>query len=131
MSIEAAVVVARDGSPIRWHLPPGRSAVGIPDTRELWDVLWANLDRLAGVAHSHPGAGRPRPSHEDVTTFAACDSALGRRLSWWIATSDALSLFTWRGPGRYDYVGEPIECDGLPHTHWLHELRRLTQGGTP
>lgn len=120
--IEAAAVIGVDGAVLHWHLPPGRTEASLPDSRALWDVLWSRRDALAGVAHTHPGSGPPAPSQEDLTTFAACEAALGRRLAWWIATSDHLYAFTWCGPARTDYRGDPVP-DAPP---WLAELRSHT-----
>jgi hypothetical protein len=119
--MEAAVVIDRDGAPIHWHTPPGRTAGSLPDSRELWDVLWESRDRLAGVAHSHPGGGIPGPSHEDLTTFSAVELALGLRLDWWITSSDAIVVVRWRGPDRYDYVAEEVGVTPA----WVERLRRL------
>lgn len=120
--IEVAVVLGADHRPVYWHVPPGVTGGSIPDSRDLWEVLWNERTRLCGVAHSHPGAGPPGPSFEDLTTFAACDAALGRRLEWWIATADQVGCFTWRGPGSYDYVGrEPIAAAEV--AGWLDPLR--------
>jgi hypothetical protein len=121
--IEAGLVVDLDGEPLHWHLPPGRSGGSLPDSRELWDVIWANRQRISGIAHSHPGHGIPGPSHQDVTTFSAVDLALGRRLQWWITSADRVVLVRWRGPGSYDYETEPLESD----PRWVDELRRLSQ----
>lgn len=120
--IETGVLIGRDGTPIFWHLPPGRSSGNLPDSRELWDVIWENRATLYGFAHSHPGNNRPAPSWEDITTFAAIESALGRRLHWWITSSDVLVLVRWVGPGAHDYgvLGDRYEAP------WLTELRRLT-----
>lgn len=127
--LETAVVVDAEGGVIAWHEPARRSAASIPDSRDLWLVLWDHRDRLGGLAHSHPGGGQPRPSTEDLTTFAACEAGLGRRLSWWIATTDACVRFVHAGPGRFDYA----PAAPLP-TPWLDELRsrsHSTQGGLP
>lgn len=101
--METLVVVDTELRPIFWHEPNGRSSVSIPDTRDLWDVLWQSRDRLRGVAHSHPGSGVPCPSREDLTTFAAIEAALGARLTWWITSRDTLVELCWRGPDRFDY----------------------------
>lgn len=74
--IEVGVVIGLDFRPRYWHLPPGRTAGSIPDTRSLWDVLWEQRADVAGFAHSHPGSGVPGPSHTDVTTFAAIEAGL-------------------------------------------------------
>lgn len=118
--MEVAVVIAKNGEPIYWHLPPGREAVRIPDTRTLNEVLVQNRDLVQGVAHSHPGAGVPGPSYEDVTTFAAIEGN-SWRLDWWIASQDHLVVCRWVGPDRLSY-GRQVIAD-LP---WVHELRRLS-----
>lgn len=100
---ESAVVIGDFGEVIHWHAPAGRTAVHIPDSKELWDVLWGNRKGVLGVAHTHPGSGEPTPSNEDLTTFAATEAALGKRLKWWILTADCILEWTWEGPGRYQY----------------------------
>lgn len=109
--IEAGVVVT-DRGPIHWHLPRGRTGGSLPDSRALWDVLWANRRApFLGFAHSHPGSGRPGPSWIDLTTFAAVELGLGRRLTWWITSSDLVVGLCYEGPGKHDYgefmVDEP------------------------
>ena len=122
--LEAAVVIDLSGAPIHWHLPAERTAVHLPDSRSLWQVLWAERQRLAGVAHTHPGVGSPAPSWEDLTTFAACEAGLGRRLDWWIATMDQIRLFRWAGPSPHRYLGCPLTAPPA----WLPQLRaRSTQ----
>jgi hypothetical protein len=121
--IEAGVLVDRDEEPLYWHLPPGRSAGSLPDSRELWDAIWANREQIMGFAHSHPGSGMPWPSDEDLTTFSAIDLALGRRLSWWITSSDRVVIVMWSGPDAYDYDIEPLDYE----PGWVAELRRLSK----
>lgn len=123
--LEVAVVVGVGGEVLHWHLPPGRSAVSIPDSRGLWDVLWTHREVVAGVAHTHP-RGLAVASQEDLTTFAACEAGLGRRLDWWVATPDAVACFVWVGPEGTDYQGQPVADETLP---WLSELRKLSYGG--
>jgi len=125
--MEAAVVVATDGSVLHWHNPHGRTMGSLPDSRDLWDVLWENRAILAGVAHTHPGGGWPSPSWEDVTTFDACESGLGRRLSWWIATANRIRRYRWGGPSKFDYVG----WFPVGPTPWLAELRLNSGFNTP
>ena len=122
--IEAGVVVDKHGNSLFWHLPDGRTAGGLPDSRTLWQVLWDafKADTLLGFAHSHPGSGVPGPSYADVTTFAAVEAALGKRLDWWITSSDHVVVVRWRGPDKTSYhtmilTEEPV---------WLDELRRLS-----
>jgi hypothetical protein len=121
MNLEAGVVVGFDGDPLFWHLPNGRSAGCLPDSRQLWDVLWNNRHNVYGVAHSHPGSGLPQPSWEDITTFAGVELGLGRRLVWWITSSNSLSIVLWAGPEKYDY--EVLSAEGSK-PRWLEELRR-------
>jgi hypothetical protein len=121
--METACVIAIDGSPLYWHVPPGRTSVTLPDSRLLWEVLWAERERIGGVAHTHPGRGEPVPSHEDLTTFAALEAALGRRLDWWIATADELALFRWSGPDKLHYMRSALP---ILEAAWLARLRELS-----
>lgn len=114
-------MVGFDGEPLFWHLPGGRTAGSLPDSRQLWDVLWDNRHNVYGFAHSHPGSGLPGPSWEDLTTFAGVELGLGRRLVWWITSSNNLSVTLWAGPGKYDY--EVLQADGS-RQKWLDELRQ-------
>jgi hypothetical protein len=125
--IETAAVIGLDGTVLHWHLPSGRTSGSIPDSRTLWDVLWENRERLAGVAHTHPGGGVPRPSWEDVTTFAAVEAGLGQRLSWWIASASHVVVLRHTGPGRHDYRGPEL----LDEPPWVAELRRLSGQDAP
>jgi hypothetical protein len=124
--IEAGVVIDKSGEPLFWHLPPGRTAGSLPDSRPLWDVLWDafNADTLLGFAHSHPGSGVPGPSYSDVTTFAAVEAALGKRLDWWITSSDRVVQLRWAGPDKLSYRSTLVETPS-----WAAELRRLSQEG--
>jgi hypothetical protein len=119
--MEAAVVIDEAGEPIHWHVPPGRTAGSLPDSRQLWDVLWTNRERLRGVAHSHPGGGKPGPSWEDITTFSAVELALGRRLDWWITSADAVVVVRWVGPDKYAYGAELLATE----PSWVARLREL------
>jgi hypothetical protein len=119
MSIEAGVLVDLDCEPIYWHLPENRSGGSLPDSRPLWDVIWKNRENLLGFAHSHPGRGLPGPSHEDVTTFAAIEAALGERLIWWIVSEDSWTEFCWIGPGRLGYRMGP----NVWQPPWVERLR--------
>lgn len=122
MSIEAAVLISLDG-PIYWHLPANRSGASLPDSRDLWwDGFWANKDTLLGCAHSHPGSGRPAPSWTDITTFAAVEDGLGKRLAWWITTNDYWVVCRWAGPGVHDYTVTPIGPVHPGYVPWLDEL---------
>lgn len=130
--MEAGVVLGLDGQPIHWHVPPERSGGSLPDSRDLWDIFWENRKQVSGFAHSHPGAGLPGPSHTDVTTFAAIEAALGRRLDWFIISYDSFALFRWKGPDKLTY--EPhwsvFSCPEQPiltgEPEWIHRLRELS-----
>jgi hypothetical protein len=117
--MEVGVVLDQDCKPVFWHLPPNRTAGSIPDSRELWDVLWEGRKTFLGFAHSHPGSGVPRPSYEDVTTFAAIEAALGVRFNWWITSETHLALVRWEGLDRLHY--EVTVLGDEPD--WADELR--------
>lgn len=121
--IEAGALLNLDGEAIYWHLPPGRTGGSLPDSRDLWDVIWENRKAISGFAHSHPGSGVPGPSYTDVTTFAAIEAGLGQRLDWWIISSDAACLVSWIGPGRLDYAVLPVR----QHMPWSPRLRELSE----
>lgn len=123
--IEAGVVVGKHGDPLFWHLPEGRTMGSLPDSQILWQVIWEafKADTLLGFAHSHPGSGVPGPSYSDVTTFAAIEVALGKRLDWWITSSDHAILLRWSGPDKISY-----QATLLTETpEWLTTLRCLSQ----
>lgn len=122
MSIEAGVLVNLDCEPIYWHLPEGRHGGALPDSRPLWDVIWEKREEILGFAHSHPGSGEPGPSHEDLTTFAAIEVALGKRLVWWITSEDAFVELGWVGPNQLDYGRGPA----MYQPEWMPELRTLS-----
>lgn len=130
--MEAGVVLDRQGQPIHWHMPPGRTAGSLPESPDLWDIFWKHRDNLSGFAHSHPGSGVPGPSYTDVTTFAAVEAGLGTRLDWWIISEDSIALFKWYGPDRLGYRGDPLRVWGpqspvlAGDPPWVLELRRLS-----
>lgn len=107
MSIEAGVLLDLDCQPIFWHLPKDRTGGSLPDSRELWDQIWNNRARILGFAHTHPGSGVPGPSYEDLTTFAAIETALGKRLVWWVVSSDSFIELCWIGPDKLGYALGP------------------------
>ena len=114
---EAAVVLDMDGKALYWHAPSGRSSAYIPDSQTLWDVMWENRAKIYGLAHVHPGGGVQAPSLEDITTFSAVEEALGKKLDWWIATYDSLSLYNKKIGGK-DYV-----CRGYYQASWSRDYR--------
>lgn len=119
MSIETGVLISLDGQPIHWHLPPGRSCGYLPDSRDLWNIIWDNRNILDGFAHSHPGFGIPTSSDEDVTTFAAIESALGRNLKWWITSANNTILLI--------RIGDNYQPDFVTQEpNWIRKLRELS-----
>lgn len=123
MTIEVGVLVDLDFEPIYWHQPEGSDTAALPDSRVLWEVIWQCRDRVLGFAHSHPGRGEPGPSHEDLTTFAAIESALGKRLVWWITSEDVSVELGWMGPSRLDYR----KGLALYEPEWMTKLRDLSR----
>lgn len=119
--IETALVFDLNGETIAMHCPPGSTAGSIPDSHDLWSILWENRKRLGGVAHLHPWDGPAWCSQTDVTTFAACEAALGRRLVWPVLTFTDEGHFMWMGPGRLDYV-RSLSITQLRDGHRLREL---------
>jgi hypothetical protein len=121
---EAAIVLDLGGRVTLSHLPPGRSAVSLPDSTYLWDHIWRTRLHVGGVAHLHPGSGEPHPSREDVTTFAAIERGIGRRLRWWISSADMTVRLEW-GTYAHGYVTRELWRfrDGEPP--WVHFLRGL------
>lgn len=120
---EAGVLLNMKGEPMYWHNPHDRSGGALPDSRDLWNVIWDNREDVSGFVHSHPGSGVPGPSYEDVTTFSGIERALGKRLDWWIITEDACSFIRWVGPHMYDYAALPVRQKML----WMEELRRNSE----
>jgi len=130
MTIEAAAIISADEKEVLcWHLPEGRSEVGVPDTTShLLDLLHSS-QCMAGTAHSHPGLGVPAPSWEDITTYAAIDKYFRRRFKYWIASMDRAVVVTWCGPRKYDY--DVAILDEGKEPGWVTELRRKSQGPDP
>ena len=125
--IEAGVVIADALQPVFWHLPAGRTGGALPDDRNLWDVMWDLFQkhRLIGFAHSHPGSGVPGPSYTDVTTFAAIEAALGKRIWWWITSDTHMVELKWAGPDKLSYRATVV----TEEPPWAAELRRLSKPG--
>jgi len=116
--LETALVFDLNGKTIYWHEPEGRTAGSLPDSDALWDFLWENRHRLGGVAHTHPWIGAARPSHTDITTFAAIEKALGKHLLWPVVTfndilcvvrnplySEGEDMWTGAGPLTFEIEG--------------------------
>ena len=88
--------------------------------------MWEHRKILGGVAHVHPGYGEPTPSHEDVSTWAAVERGLGRRLLWPIITMDRELHYVGAGwLNRYAHSLTPFL-----HIEDIEELRRRAQQPT-
>lgn len=122
MSLEAGVLIDENNDAIYWHTPPDRSVGYLPDSRPLWDVIWASRKNLSGFAHSHPGKGLPWPSNEDLSTFKAVESALGRSLSWYITSEDTCIVVRSTGTDFSSYYITQVQVGHL----WLPELRYIS-----
>ena len=115
---EVSVVVV-DGEVVGWNEGGGAY---VPDSPTTWSLLWAHRTNHLVVAHTHPGKGAPFPSHEDLTTFAAVEAALGREVDWLIASADVLvrvELVDVHRPVTRVVLLPP----GLGGPPWLAELR--------
>lgn len=120
--IEAGVLIDLQDRPLYWHKPPGADIVCLPDSRELWDIIWEHRKVLGGFAHSHPGGGIPGPSLTDLTTFAAVEAGLGKRLDWWVHNAENSVLCRWRGPDKLSYTTEIWWMEPM----WVCKLRELS-----
>ena len=117
--LETGVVLSLAGIPLYWHMPTNRTASSLPDNATLWEMIWQYRQIVSGFAHSHPGRGLPGPSYEDVTSFAAIEAALGRRLEWPILSANAMVCCRFVGPHRFDYGRIVVAHEPA----WTHELR--------
>jgi hypothetical protein len=103
--METALIFDKTGGTLAWHEPPGRSSGSIPDSRDLWEFLWANREVIGGVAHTHPWDGPAGPSGTDTTTFRACEQGLGILLLWPVVTfTDVMHC------GFNQVTGEYVPC---------------------
>lgn len=134
MSMEVAFLIGTDDSILYEHEPANRSSVALPDSRDLWEVIWENRDKLAGIAHSHPGRGLSWPSSTDASTFSAIEAGLGRELQWWICTRESCLLYG-KGPGFTTWEESVRGYDALRtvkhhvvNPPWLSRLRELSYG---
>lgn len=111
-------MVDDDNFPLYWHTPAGRSAGFLPDSSHLWSVFWKHRGSIKGFAHTHPGGGPSGPSSEDLSTFAAIESALGMKLKWWIVTRDRVVLFE---------AGDLMVLAITEEPNWVATLRQLSE----
>ena len=120
--IETGAVLDERGEAFYWHIPQNRSVGVLPDSYNLWNVFWQNRNTISGFAHSHPGFGKTGPSPTDITTFAAIEAGLGKRLDWWITSGDSIILIRWNGPNKFDYQ----QMDITMEPNWVHVLRQFS-----
>ena len=124
--IEAGVLLGPNNYVLHWHTPNSRSSGALPDSVDLWQIIWENRAIVTGFAHTHPGSGVPGPSYTDTTTFAAIEAALGKHLNWPILSSDSqvLCLFD-NDTGTYGRSILTVEL--IPKNwDWMDKLRELS-----
>lgn len=131
---EIGALIGTGDRVLHWHTPPDRSESNLPDSAELWNLLWeAHCNGiLVGFAHSHPGSNTPQPSYEDISTFAAIEAGLGRTLTWWIASASLQSIRIERHqpePGRLHRatVYQIRSLESVNEPWWMMELRRRSE----
>jgi len=110
---EVCLLITRAGT-ICWS-DAGTSALALPDSRARWEAIWNNREQLAEIVHSHP-VGPRAFSHEDETTMAALDAALGRALRFSVLAPDGLVVRDG---------GEVFLSDDRP---WWADLLQLASG---
>jgi hypothetical protein len=120
--MEAGVLLDLKGEAIYWHTPHNRSVAALPDSVDLWNIIWSNRENVSGFAHSHPGYGSTGPSWTDLTTFEAVESGLGKRLDWWITSGNRMFLCRYCGPDKHDY--SVVQVTMCPD--WVGHLREIS-----
>ena len=107
---EVCFLLDRDGG-VLWA-DASASPAALPDSRARWQAIWRHRNVVDLIAHSHP-AGPAAFSAEDVSTMAAIDAGLGRRL-------------------RYAVVAPAVTItrDGIlvPEPTWVRLLRLASSG---
>lgn len=122
-AIESAMVFNREGRAIFWLGPNGCSEGAIADSHILWDRIWRNRDKVGGVAHTHPWEGPTSPSTTDLTTWAAIEAGLGKRLYWPIVTLTNVDFFTYFDDA--DGYGRVTDVSFRDTEHWHNIVKRL------
>jgi hypothetical protein len=125
--MEVALVFNIFGEAI-WYHNPREGGTYIPDSSDLWEILWKNRVVLGGVAHTHPWDGPAHPSHTDVTTFSAIEIGLGKKLLWPIVTFTEVVYFV-KNPLINDYVPTKNYFNETPW--WgtnIGKLRQMSRG---
>lgn len=102
--------------PLYVHVPTQPSVAAVPDSPDLWAVIWSLRDRLVGIAHTHP-PGAMEPSSQDLATVRGVERALGRTIFWWILDPCTLRAVRFAPAGERGYTLVPL--NGLSPT-WAH-----------
>ena len=130
MAHEVVMVFDKDGQALYWS--DGHSAA-VEDSRSLWDVLWEHREHLGGVAHTHPWPGPTGPSGTDLTTFAAIEAGLGKRLLWPIVTPTHVYMVSFDGEAK-KYIAVLASDKGsvwdkyFPmKPEWVRNIKKLRQ----
>ena len=110
---EVCFLIGRGGA-VLWA-DASDSPVALPDSRSRWEAIWDLRDELEEIAHSHPH-GPSAFSHEDITTMAAIDDALGKVMRYSVVAPRVMIA-------RVD--GKTIEIDPEP---WWTGVLRLASG---
>ncbi len=117
---EVCFLLGKDDS-VLWA-DASTSPVALPDSRARWEQIWRLREDIVEIAHTHPQGGL-KFSNEDLTTMAALDAALGRRLRYAIVTPDAMLRRHRNEDGDEDAV-----VDAEP---WWTALIRAASGISP
>jgi len=125
---EVIVLFDLNGKAFHWHDENAETGY-VPDSDDLFDVIWDNRHRFAGFAHTHPWNGSAAPSGMDLTTFEAIEKSLGKRCLWPVVSFTEIMLVV-RNPVTGDFV--PFDPNYLTvEFDWIDELRRRSGSTTP
>jgi hypothetical protein len=87
MAREVFFLIGRGGA-LLWS-DASDSPAALPDSRARWEAIWRHREELEELAHSHP-LGPLAFSHEDETTMAALESALGKSLRFSVVAPNGM-----------------------------------------
>lgn len=122
--VEVAMVFNNKGETLYIHQPVGRTGISLPDSQDLWAILWENKDQLGGVAHTHPWYGDPWPSATDLTTWDALERGLGKLLLWPVVTLNTVAVFQRQS---LDEQFNLISIKTVPYPIDVENLRKLSR----
>ena len=112
--LETALLFDTKGRTLAWHEPLGRTGSWIPDTHDLWLMMWEHRAILGGVAHTHPWAGPANPSGTDLETFKFAETHLFKKnekrlLVWPVVTfTDVMNVVWDADTQRYVQAPHPL-----------------------